>query len=90
MNAKLRVNFAKQMHMVGHDFQFYDFASGFVGDFVNNGLQPFGYVPCENLSSVLRAEDDVVLTGKGDIVVGAQLGFHEDIIPGALIYCQHI
>ena len=61
VNAKLRVYFTKQMHMVWHDFQFNDFAPCFVGDFVNNRFQPLGNIAIKNLPAILRTENNNIV-----------------------------
>ena len=60
-DALMRRDFAQDMNVVGRDLKFQDFAFQFGVDFLDDDLKPFGNVACENLPSVLRAEDDVEL-----------------------------
>ena len=62
-DALLRRDFAQDVNVFGHDLKFQDFAIKFGGDFLDDALEPFGYLACQYLPAVLRAKDYMIFTG---------------------------
>ncbi len=89
-DTELRVNFAKQMNMLRHDLQFDNLAFRFCRNLVNNNLEPSSNGIIEHFSTILRAENNVVLARVHDILVRfvLRLRRHIDSIRRLSIYWQ--
>lgn len=69
MDSELWVYLQKQMHMVWHDFHFDDFKLVFVGYGSDELLLPHIHTIHQYFATILRAKNDMVLTGIHDIVI---------------------
>jgi hypothetical protein len=69
MNTQLRINFAKNMNVIGHDLKFDYFAFQFISDLLNDFLQPNIYTIHKHSAAILRTENNMVLTGVENMLV---------------------
>jgi hypothetical protein len=88
MYPELRIDFDKQMNVIGHDFHRHDFRPVFLGDLSKHLSAPFLYRPFEHFAPILGAEDDVVLARINDMVVRLVSFDHGVIRPHSAIYAH--
>src|SRR2546428_6943170 len=89
MNTKLRIALHKQMHMVGHDFEFQYLCLMFLADLKNDLLQSFRYAFNEYLASILRTPHHMILARVVDVPIRFVCSCtHENSIQYEAVYCQ--
>jgi hypothetical protein len=69
MHSKLRINFTKEVDVIGHDLHFNDLTFQIISDLLNDFLQPNIHAVYKYLAAILRAKNNVVLTGVDNMTI---------------------
>jgi hypothetical protein len=69
MNSEVRINFAKNMNVIGHDLKFDDLTFQIISDLLNDFLQPNIYAIYKYLAAILRTENNMVLAGVNNMTI---------------------
>jgi hypothetical protein len=69
MDSELRINFAKNMNVIGHDLKLNDFTFQFISDLLNDFFQPNIYAVYKYLAAILRTKNNMVLAGVNNMPI---------------------
>ena len=89
-DSKLRINFAKKINVIWHDFQFNDLGLRICRDHVDDLFEPNCNGIVQYLATIFRTENDVILARAHDVSVRfiLLLRGHVNSISRRAIYCE--
>src|SRR6185295_17981107 len=69
MHPQLRIDFTKELNVIGPDVKFYDFTFQFISDLLNDFLQPNIDAVSKYLAAILRTKNNMVFTGVNNMTL---------------------
>ena len=75
MDTQLRIDFTKEVNVIGHYFKFQHFTAQLFRNLINNLFQTFVHATQEYLAAILRTKDNMLFAGVSDMAVALKLRF---------------
>jgi len=63
MSSQLRINFTKDMYVIGYYFNFKYFTSQFIGNLMKDFFQPSIHAIHKNLAAIFRTKNNMIFAG---------------------------